>query len=400
MAMEKDALTVSELTRQIKVSLESNFPRIWVQGEISNFKQHTSGHIYFTLKDEGAQLSAVMWRSRVAYLMVQLEDGMKIIARGSITVYPPRGNYQIDIEQIQPLGVGELQMAFERLKQKLAAEGLFNDEHKKSIPEYPERVGIITSETGAALQDIRSVLSRRQPSLEVILFPVRVQGIGAAEEIADAIIAMNRYEKIDVLIVGRGGGSLEDLWAFNEEIVARAIYSSKIPIISAVGHEVDFSIADFVADLRAPTPSAAAELVVRHRNDILDNLRNLCYTMTDSLRSQIKSVRESVFGFLASYSFNRPRDLTREMSQHLDELERNLSVSFLHLSQITNHRYQTLMHRLEALSPRSVMMRGYAVVRKNGRAVVSVRELALKDKANIQFKDGVAVTRVEDIKIS
>lgn len=190
MSNEKTILTVSELTRQIKFSLESGFPRVWVQGEISNFKQHTSGHIYFTLKDEGAQLSAVLWRSRAASLAIPLKDGMKVIARGSITVYPPRGNYQIDVEQIQPLGVGELQLAFERLKQKLFAQGLFAAEHKKSIPEYPERIGIITSETGAALQDIKSVLARRQPSLEVVLVPVRVQGAGAAEEIASAIEQM------------------------------------------------------------------------------------------------------------------------------------------------------------------------------------------------------------------
>ena len=286
MAIEKNVITITELTRQIKFSLESSFPRVWVEGEISNFKQHTSGHLYFTLKDEGAQLSALMWRSRVANLTFQPEDGMKVIARGSITVYPPRGNYQLDVDQIQPLGLGELQLAFERLKQKLDAEGLFDAEHKKPIPEFPECIGLVTSETGAALQDIRSVLSRRHPSVEVVLAPVRVQGAGAAEEIADAIKYLNQYGGIDVLIVGRGGGSLEDLWAFNEEVVARAIYASKIPIISAVGHEIDFSIADFVADLRAPTPSAAAELVVRDRTELLEDIGNLCYTMRGALDNQ------------------------------------------------------------------------------------------------------------------
>lgn len=400
MSNEKKVFTVSELTRQIKLSLETGFPRVWVQGEISNFKQHSSGHVYFTLKDEGAQLSAVMWRSRVASITIPLEDGMKVVVRGSITVYPPRGNYQIDVEQIQLLGVGELQIAFERLKQKLAAEGLFNAEHKKPIPEYPERIGIITSETGAALQDIKSVLERRQPSLEVVLYPVRVQGAGAAEEIAKAIEEMNRYRNIDVIIVGRGGGSLEDLWAFNEEVVARAIFASKIPIISAVGHEVDFSIADFVADLRAPTPSAAAELVVRHRNEILDNLRNLYYTMYESLKNQTDSVRERIVNLLASYSFNRPRDLIREMSQRVDEFDRNLNVSFSHLSQVIHNRHQTLMHRLEALSPRGALRRGYAIIRKQGRVVASVKKLARNDKASIQFQDGVAETRVEEIRQS
>lgn len=397
---EKKVFTVSELTRQIKLSLETGFPRIWVQGEILNFKQHTSGHLYFTLKDEGAQLSAVMWRSRVASITIPLEDGVKVVVRGSITVYPPRGNYQIDVEQIQLLGIGELQIAFERLKQKLAKEGLFDAGYKKPIPEYPERIGIITSETGAALQDIKSVLERRQPSLEVGPYPGPVQGAGAAEEIAKAIEEMNLYRNIDVIIVGRGGGSLEDLWAFNEEIVARAIFASKIPIISAVGHEVDFSIADFVADLRAPTPSVAAELVVRHRNEIHDNLRILCYTMSDSLKNQADSVRERVVSLLASYSFNRPRDLIREMTQRVDEFDRNLGISFSHLSQVIHNRHQTLMHRLEALSPRGALRRGYAIIRKQGRVVASVRKLARNDKASIQFQDGVAETRVEDIRRS
>ena len=208
---EKKILSVTQVTSLIKVSLENSFPQVWIQGEISNAKMHSSGHFYFTLKDEGAQISGVMWRSRVSTLLFRPEDGMKVIARGSITVYPPRGNYQIDVAQLQPLGVGELQLAFERLKKKLQAEGLFDEARKKPIPVYPEHVGIITSLTGAALQDIRSVLSRRFPALEAIVYPVRVQGAGAAEEIADAIHEMNRYGKVDVLIVGRGGGSLEDL---------------------------------------------------------------------------------------------------------------------------------------------------------------------------------------------
>ncbi len=262
MTTEKQVLSVSDITRQIKNSLELRFPRVWIQGEISNFKRHTSGHLYFTLKDEGAQISATMWRSRAGTLLFGPEDGMKVIARGGITVYPPRGSYQIDVDQLTPLGVGELQIAFERLKQKLVAEGLFDEGRKRPLPELPSRIGIITSETGAALHDIRTVLNRRFPAIEVLLIPVRVQGPGAAEEIASAVKDMNRYGKIDVMIVGRGGGSLEDLWAFNEEIVARAIYASEIPVVSAVGHEIDFTIADFVADLRAPTPSAAAEMVV------------------------------------------------------------------------------------------------------------------------------------------
>jgi len=394
-AVEKKALTVSEITRQIKLSLEQRFPRVWVQGEISNFKRHTSGHLYFTLKDEGAQISAVMWRSRAEGLLFLPEAGTKVIARGSITVYPPRGNYQLDVEQLTPVGVGELQLAFEKLKRKLAAEGLFDEEHKKPIPEYPETIGIITSETGAALQDIRSVLARRFPAVDVLLMPVRVQGIGAAEEIAQAIVEMNRYGKVDVIIVGRGGGSLEDLWAFNEEVVARAIYGSRIPIISAVGHEIDFSISDFVADLRAPTPSAAAELVVRDRIELLELLRNNCYTMQGSLEEMLSTLRDRVQGLVSSYSFNRPKDLLRESAQRVDELERSLTMKFSHLVQILHHRHLTLRHRLEALSPRNVLRRGYAMVRKEGELVTSAGSLEEGDDATIQFHDGTVETKVQ-----
>jgi exodeoxyribonuclease VII large subunit len=395
MASEKTVLTVSDITRQIKQSLETSFPRIWIQGEISNFKQHTSGHLYFTLKDEGAQLSAVMWRSRVANLTLVPEDGMKVIARGSITVYPPRGNYQIDCDQIQPVGIGELQLAFERLKKKLAAEGLFDPEHKRPIPEYPACIGIVTSQTGAALQDIRSVLLRRFPSVEVILVPVRVQGIGAAEEIAAAVNDLNRYGNVDVMIVGRGGGSLEDLWAFNEEVVARAIYDSRIPVISAVGHEIDFSIADFVADLRAPTPSAAAEMVVKDRSELIEVLRNMWYTIHRNIENKVSSLRDSVAGFVTSYAFNRPKDLLRESSQRVDELERGLLVASSHLLQLAERNQRALGQRLEALSPKSVLMRGYTIVRKEGEIVVSSDDLDKGDVATLQFHDGTVTTRVE-----
>lgn len=395
MADEKTALTVTEITRRIKFSLETSFPKVWIQGEISNFKQHTSGHLYFTLKDEGAQISGLMWRSRAANLSIVPEDGMKVIVRGAITVYPPRGNYQIDCDQIQPLGVGELQLAFERLKKKLAAEGLFDPEHKRPIPEYPERIGLVTSQTGAAFQDIRSVLSRRFPSVQLILVPVRVQGVGAAEEIAEAIKDLNQHGQVDVMIVGRGGGSLEDLWAFNEEIVARAIYDSKIPVISAVGHEIDFSIADFVADLRAPTPSAAAELVVKDRSELIEVLRNMWYTVRHNAENTVSTLHETVKGIITSYAFNRPRDLLRESSQRVDDLERNLLVSSAHVLELAGRGHKALTQRLEALSPKSVLSRGYTIVRKKGDVVVSARKLGKGDVATIQFHDGDVVTRVE-----
>ena len=391
----KEALSVSALTQLIKHSLETTFPRVWVQGEISNAKHHTSGHFYFTLKDEGAQISGVMWRSKLMLLPFQPEDGMKVLAFGSITVYPPRGNYQIDVVKLQPLGVGELQLAFEQLKRKLSEEGLFDPEHKKPLPEFPTSVGVITSETGAALHDIWTVVQQRFPSVEVIVYPVRVQGPGAAEEIAHAIREMNRFGQVDVIIVGRGGGSLEDLWAFNEEIVARAIYASTIPIVSAVGHEIDFCIADFVADLRAPTPSAAAAMVVRDRSELLEILGNISYTMRRSLASKVQQARDQIRSLLASYSFNRPRDLLKQYAQRIDELERTLIMSLQHRLQMTVQRHHSLHQRLEILNPANALHRGYAIVRRNGTIVKRATELKRGDEATLQFHDGSVPARIE-----
>jgi exodeoxyribonuclease VII large subunit len=395
MIQEKNILSVTELTRHIKTSLETAFVRIWVQGELSNFKQHTSGHLYFSLKDEGAQLSGVMWRSRVPSLGFVPEDGMKVVVRGSLTVYPPRGSYQIDAEQMQPLGVGEQQLAFERLKKKLADEGLFDADRKKPIPPYPERIGIVTSETGAAFHDVVSVIRRRNPGVELLLFPVRVQGEGAAEEIASAISDANRCGDVDVLLVGRGGGSAEDLWAFNDERVARAIAASKIPIISAVGHEVDFSIADFAADLRAPTPSAAAELVVRDRTEILEEIANLCYTMRSAVTAQWEAASSKLSRMVSSYSFNRPRDAVREYSQHIDELERRAGLAVLHRTTLLRQRHTAVIQHLEALNPAGVLQRGYTIIRKDGKILKSAKQLHRDDPADIQFHDGIVVTRVE-----
>jgi exodeoxyribonuclease VII large subunit len=285
-------LTVSELTYEIKkhIELEPRFQDVWLQGEISNYKVHTSGHVYFTLKDENASIKAALWKSRAdIYLKnFRFKDGDKVLVHGKVEVYEPSGEYKIIVDFIEPLGIGELQMKFEMLKQKLAAEGLFDRKYKKPIPEYPSRIGIVTSPTGAAIRDMINIISRRFPAVEIILYPVRVQGEGAAEEIAQAIYDFNRYGGVDVIIVGRGGGSVEDLWAFNEEIVARAIFASRIPIISAVGHEIDYSISDFVADLRAPTPSAAAELVVKNRDDVLENVRNIWFTIHQLVMDKIK----------------------------------------------------------------------------------------------------------------
>lgn len=395
MPTEKQVISVTDITRQIKISLEQRFPRLWIQGEISNFKHHSSGHLYFTLKDEGAQISATMWRSRAAGLLFTPEDGMKVIARGGITVYPPRGSYQIDVDQLTPVGIGELQIAFERLKKKLQAEGLFDEARKRPLPELPERVGIITSETGAALQDIRTVLERRFPLVTVILAPVRVQGAGASDEIAQAIHDMNKFGHVDVMIVGRGGGSLEDLWAFNEEVVARAIFESAVPVVSAVGHEIDFTIADFVADLRAPTPSAAAEMIVPDRLELLELIRNNEYTMRQTLMQTIVTSRERVRSLISTYAFNSPKDMIRESTQRVDELYRSMGINLAHRYQTAASEVESFKKRLTAVSPRSVLGRGYAIVRKGKSVVTIAGALHTDDEATIEFRDGKVTAKVQ-----
>jgi len=392
---ETHVYSVTEITRRIRGTLEREFPEVWVQGEISNFKQHTSGHIYFTVKDEGAQLSAVIWRSRTDALLFTPQNGMKIIAQGRITVYEVRGIYQLDVHELHPIGIGELQLAFEQLKEKLLKEGLFDPAHKKPLPEFPEHIGIVTSPTGAAIRDTINIISRRFPAVELILTPVRVQGYGAADEIAQAIRDLNAYAEVDVIIVGRGGGSLEDLWAFNEEVVARAIYESAIPIISAVGHEVDFSISDFVADLRAPTPSAAAELVVRNRLELLDIIRNFCYTMTQHLQNFIESGRQRIQHLVESYSFNQPRDLVRQYSQRVDEVHRRLGELLTHRFELLRRKVEGLQKRIESVNPDQVVRRGYVIVYRDGELISSVKRLRLNDVVKMKFRDGVAKSRVE-----
>lgn len=391
---QQQILSVSQITHQIKEVLETGFGNLFVEGEISNFKHHSSGHLYFTLKDTNSQISCVMWRARVNRLLFRPADGMKIIARGNITVYEPRGNYQLDCVSIQPAGIGELQQAYERLKKKLLDEGLFERERKKPIPEYPTRIGVVTSPTGAAIQDILSVLSRRMPSVEVILIPVKVQGIGAAEAIAAAIDTLNEYSLIDVMIVGRGGGSLEDLWAFNEEIVARSIFRSRIPVISAVGHEIDFSISDFVADLRAPTPSAAAELVVRDKNELIELIRNISYTLNNSMKNSVVSYQQAVKNLITSYSFHRPHDVLRQRNQQVDEQQRRLQQSVSHHLEMIKHRTEAMNARIHSLDPKMVLKRGYTIVRQKDVIVSGIDSLTVDTDATLEFHDGLARTTV------
>jgi exodeoxyribonuclease VII large subunit len=386
--------TVTELTRRIKQALETGFSSIAVVGEISNLKRHTSGHVYFTLKDETSQLSGVIWRSRVQTLTLVPQDGMKVIVTGRITVYEVRGVYQIDVTSIKPVGVGELQEAFERLKEKLSAEGLFDTARKRPLPEYPERIGVVTSQTGAVLHDMKYVFRRRFPGLTLILVPVHVQGAGAAEEIAQAIRDLNDYKRVDLIIVARGGGSLEDLWAFNEEVVARAIAASKIPTVSAVGHEVDFTIADFVADLRAPTPTAAAELVVKDRAALLEILHDFAYTMHESIARQLKQHRDNIRNLLNSHAFNRPMDLLLRHSQHIDELTRSMGAFAAHRFALTSTELRGMTQRLRALDPALTLRRGYTMIRRDGVVISNASALQHDDDVTIIFHDGDVPSRI------
>jgi len=330
--------TVSQLTSSIKIVLEDSFQNILVEGEISNFDRPASGHFYFTLKDEKSELKCVFFKSSNEKVKFEIKDGMQVLCGGRISIYEKRGVYQLYVTKLEPKGVGALQLAFEQLKERLFKEGLFDEAHKKKIPLLPERIGIVTSTTGAAIKDILHVLDKRFSNVEVVINPVKVQGEGAREEIAAAVEELNRIGNIDVMIVARGGGSLEDLWAFNEEIVARAIYNSKIPVISAVGHEIDWTISDFVADMRAPTPSVAAEIVIAKKSELADRLDELTKKIT---------------GF--------PASIVKEYEQRLDEIETGISLRFRHYMQLKEENFKLLSEKIEILSPLGILDRGYSI---------------------------------------
>lgn len=396
----QNIFTVSKLNREIKKLLETSIPVIWLEGEISNLKFHSSGHLYFSLKDKDSQISSVMWRSRNAALFFTPQDGMKVLALGRVSVYHKRGYYQFDVIKLQPAGIGELQLAFEQLKQRLQEEGLFDDEHKQPIPIYPEKIGIITSPTGAAIQDLLNILNRRFPGLEIILKPVKVQGEGAANEIAAAIDEFNEYGKVDVLIVGRGGGSLEDLWAFNEEAVVRAIFRSPIPVISAVGHEIDFTISDFVADLRAPTPSTAAEMAVPDRTELLNQISYFRKSMNELCLGKIRLERERLKAITSSYSFLRAPDLVSEQQQRLDELVHTMQLTTLHRVSLSANQHKSSTQRLQSLAPDSIMKRGYSICYRasDGKIVKEANSLQANDKIDVKFYKGKISGIVEEVE--
>ncbi len=382
-----NALTVSEISSLIKQSLEDEFSNVSVVGEISNFKAHYSGHWYFTLKDASAQINCTMWKGLNSYVFFKPQDGMKVIISGRVTVYPPRGNYQIDIRSMKPAGEGELQAAFERLKKKLAAEGLFDEVYKKPIPEYPNRIGIVTAINGAAFQDMISVAKRRYPLLEIIIASSKVQGEGAAEEIALRIQELNKLPGIDLLIVGRGGGSLEDLWAFNEEIVARAIFNSSVPVISAVGHEIDFTISDFAADLRAPTPSAAMELATPDINEIFAFINEFPYTFAKNMDDIINVRFDKLNSIKNSYGFRTTRDLVKNRSQFLDNLFYKFDNTFS--KKILKYRTEAelLSKHLESFDTNRILKKGFALVKQKDKFIKRAAELDASGKMIIKFFD-------------
>ena len=386
--MDLRVYSVSEITRQIKLILEDSFPALWVEGEISNFKPHQSGHLYFTLKDVDAQISCVMWRSRASTLNLQINDGLKVRVYGTLRLYEKSGRYQLDLLQIESVGLGDLQKEFERLKQRLLEQGFFDPLHKQKLPKFPQKIGIITSPTGAALHDILSVAKRRSPSTKMILLGVKVQGEGAAEEIAKAIRIFNILYPVDVLIVGRGGGSLEDLWPFNEELLARAIFDSHIPIVSAVGHEIDFTIADFVADLRAPTPSAAAEIVLPDDVEIREWLFAVQQRQKDKIKEQVARWRSDVINIKKSYSFRRPKDVLQNYIFQIEEITQRISLLIKNKTAREKVTIENFRNQLHSLNPYNVLNRGYSMVFKNEKLISSLDLVDIDDKLSVKLKDG------------
>jgi exodeoxyribonuclease VII large subunit len=393
--MDEILLTVTELTERIKADLEEKFPGIWVTGEISNYLHHSSGHRYFTLKDANAQIKCVIWKFVGQHMTFKPENGMKVKLFGDVTVYPKGGTYQIRVTRLQPLGVGDLEAQFQALKEKLSKEGLFDEEYKQSLPEFPMTIGLITSPTGAAVRDIINILQRRAPWVRIILAPVHVQGEGAAEEIARAIEMFNRYGQADLLITGRGGGSLEDLWAFNEEVLARAIFESRIPVVSAVGHQIDYTISDFVADLRAPTPSAAAELTVPDTSELMAHMSKMRSKLSRGALAYIELAREKLNGSTRSPIFKRPFDLVYRRQQELDELRTRLHKQLSYYLSYQKQKLGAITEKLLALSPESILKRGFAVVRSDPEGLI-LRDASLTavgDSVRIRlYKGGLHAT--------
>lgn len=416
--------TVSEVTRLVKTELENAFPMLWVEGEISNFHRHHSGHLYFTLKDEMSQLRTVMFRSDAKRVPFDLKDGLQVVARGRINVYEPRGEYQLAVELLEPKGKGALQLAFEQLKEKLKTEGLFDPARKKKLPLLPKKIGVVTSPRGAAIVDIIRTLERRFARLHILLYPVKVQGKGAAEEIVEGIDYLGQLPGIDVMIVGRGGGSMEDLWAFNEEKVARAIFRCPIPVISAVGHEIDFTIADFVADIRASTPSVAAEIVIEEEESLRERIENLEKRLVHNQRYYLQEQRHEVLSLTQHRAFQNMKITLLNLAQKVDELdmrawnairnrqqkisedksrtellEEKIRSALKETLQQFQARWETLSAQLHNLSPLNILKKGYALCWKDGGQylVRRIEEVEKEKEMTVSFFKGEFTCLVKDV---
>lgn len=418
--MEDKYITVGQLNRYLKYKFDQdpNLNQVFLKGEISNFKAHTRGHLYFTIKDETSRINAVMFYSQASKINFTPEDGMKVLVTGRISVYEATGGYQIYVDDMIQDGVGNLYIEYEKLKKKLASEGLFDASKKKKIPKFPETIGIITAPTGAAIKDILSTIKRRWPITKTILFPSLVQGASAAPEIVKQIKKAQEYD-LDVLIVGRGGGSIEDLWCFNDEEVARAIYECKIPVISAVGHEIDFTIADYVADLRAPTPTGAAEMAVANQTDFYNYMRQINLRLNKSMQNYIKNNRERLDTLKNSYILKNPISMYQIKEQKFDTLYEKLCLVMKNLIQnektslqnkidkipiLTKHllernqnQYVSLLNKLEILNPLLTIKRGYSITKKEDKVITSVKDLKKDDILQIQLQDGSVLADVEKI---
>ncbi len=396
-AAERKVYTVSQLTRLVRFTLEDLFSSVWVEGEISDFTHHSSGHMYFSLKDADANLSCVMFKRENSRLRFKPEPGTKVLLHGRVSIYVPRGAYQLVVDMMEPKGLGALQLAFEQLKNKLLKEGLFDDARKRPLPFLPLSIGVITSPTGAVIRDMMHVWERRFPKVRVILAPVQVQGPQAPGEIVRAIADMNEFGEADVIVVARGGGSLEDLWAFNDEAVARAIAGSRIPVVSAVGHEVDYTIADFVADRRAPTPSAAAEILLPQLDELEASLRDTGTRLAGILRREVESRWDRLERLQASRFFLKPQSLTEDLAQETDALAERLDTAARRRVDDLAREARFLRGQLEAFSPQKCLERGYSIVfdAATGGIIKSTRQLDRSRSVRIRVADGERTARTE-----
>ena len=396
--MAEHPCTVSEITRAIRQTLELEFPPLWVVGELAEYRQHTSGHRYFTLKDESCQIRCVMWRSQ-KLSGFRPGVGMEVLARGQVTVYERGGQYQLTVSQLFQAGMGQQQLALEALKQRLLEEGLFEASARRPLPPYPETIGVVTSQTGAAIRDILQVLGRRFPGVRVVLRPALVQGEGAAEDIARGIEELNACGRMDLLIVGRGGGSAEDLAAFNTEVVVRAVRGSEAPVISAVGHEIDVSLSDLAADCRAPTPSAAAELAVRDRGELQERVARLAGRAYDALSRLLEENAELLHTYRDSYGLRRVEDLVFQQLQRVDEAQKDLCTGIERRFEEKAEAYRLLTAQLFTLSPLSVLSRGYSLTQRleDGAVVQDAGTLVEGERVRVRFAKGEAVCSVEEI---